>query len=333
MAALISILMPVKNAEPFLAECIDSILSQSFKDWELIAVDDGSTDGSLKVLKNYEKSDHRITVHSNDGTGIIDALRLAYSHAQGEMITRMDADDLMTNDKLEVLQKNLQQHGTGHLAVGGVKYFSTESLGDGYKRYEQWLNGLTAQGDNFTELYRECVIPSPCWMLHRQDFEQAGAFDSDLYPEDYDLAFRMQQADLEVIPCSAQIHLWRDHPERSSRNDPNYLDNSFIKLKCHHFMSDHYEDRPLVVWGAGKKGKSIIQHLKQHLPDLYWITENEKKIGHNIYGVIVDSPKLLEELFLPQVIVAIANPEEQAAVDQRLFDMGLYPMVDYFLFC
>ena len=138
--------MPVKNAVPFLAECIDSIISQSFKDWELIAVDDGSTDGSFKILQTYEKSDDRITAYQNDGSGIIDALRLAYSHSQGEMITRMDADDLMTTDKLQVLQQNLQNHGVGHLAVGGVKYFSAETLGDGYLRYEKWLNELTAQG-------------------------------------------------------------------------------------------------------------------------------------------------------------------------------------------
>jgi len=329
----ISILMPVKNAESFLTECLDSIISQSYENWELVAVDDGSSDDSLQILKNYEQSDHRITAYRNDGVGIIAALRLAYSYCQGGMITRMDADDIMTTDKIEVLHKNLNIYGPGHLAVGGVKYFSSKPLGEGYKRYEQWLNGLTAEGENFTELYRECVIPSPCWMLYKADLEQVGAFDSDLYPEDYDLAFRMYQADLEVIPCIKQIHLWRDHPARSSRNDPNYLDNRFIKLKCHHFMEYNFEDRPLVVWGAGKKGKSIIQHLKQRLPDLYWITENEKKIGHEIYGITVDSPDLLTELFLPQVIVAIANPDDQAAVDQRLFTMGLYPMVDYFLFC
>ena len=102
----ISILMPVKNAESFLTECLDSIISQSYENWELIAVDDGSSDDSLQILKNYEQSDQRITAYRNDGVGIIDALRLAYNYSQGGMITRMDADDIMTSDKLEVLHKN-----------------------------------------------------------------------------------------------------------------------------------------------------------------------------------------------------------------------------------
>ena len=88
--------MPVKNAAPFLTECLDSIISQSYENWELLAVDDGSSDDSLQILKNYEQFDQRITAYRNDGVGIIDALRLAYNYSQGGMITRMDADDIMT---------------------------------------------------------------------------------------------------------------------------------------------------------------------------------------------------------------------------------------------
>ena len=325
--------MPVKNASAFLTDSIDSIINQSYSNWELIAVDDHSDDHSRTVIEQYAQKDQRIQCIVNDGSGIISALQTAYALSTGDLITRMDADDQMATDKLSVLHNNLVTHGPGYIAVGGVKYFSDDILGDGYKRYELWLNQLTATGENFTELYRECVIPSPCWMMYREDLERIGAFDSEIYPEDYDLAFRMYQGELEVIPCDQQIHLWRDHPDRSSRNDPNYLDNRFISLKCHHFMNYNFEDRPLIVWGAGKKGKSIIQHLKKQLPDLYWITENENKIDKEIYGITVQSPELITELFLPQVIVAIANPEEQAEVEQRLFDMGLYPMVDYFLFC
>lgn len=331
---LVSILMPVRDAEPYLVACLDSIVAQSFKEWELIAIDDHSSDNSWGILQDYFNKDIRIKVFQNDGSGIIDALRLAYTQAQGDLITRMDADDLMDPDKLRVLRNHLIVHGQGHISIGAVKYFSEDTLGDGYKRYESWLNSLTATGNNFDELYRECVIPSPCWMLWREDLEQAGAFDDDVYPEDYDLAFRMYQSGLEVIPCRQAIHLWRDHPNRSSRTDDNYADNRFIQLKCKHFvLHDYDESRPTIIWGAGKKGKSIVQLLRKEIDGLNWITDNEKKIGKDIYGITLRSSAELMDLDLPQVIVAVANPEERQEIESSLIAKGLFTMIDYFMFC
>ena len=134
--------MPVKNTAQFLEQCLDSILDQAYQKWELLAVDDGSTDESLNILKSYTEKDHRVQVFSNNGKGIIDALRLAYSKSSGEFITRMDSDDIMTTDKLAVLSSNLSSNGKGHIALGLVEYFSENDLGEGFKNYQNWLNSL-----------------------------------------------------------------------------------------------------------------------------------------------------------------------------------------------
>ena len=99
----ISILMPVKNADQFLEECLNSIVQQSFSDWELIAIDDHSTDSSYEILGEYQKKDGRIKVFKNQKNGIIHALRGALERSNGSYITRMDADDIMANIKLEEL--------------------------------------------------------------------------------------------------------------------------------------------------------------------------------------------------------------------------------------
>ncbi len=174
----ISILMPVKNAEPFLTDCLNSIISQTETNWELIAVNDGSTDDSLRVLQDFSKKDKRISTLENSGSGIIEALRLAYSLSRGNLITRMDADDLMPPTKLEILKRNLLSFGSKNLATGQVKYFSNEGLKDGYRYYESWLNELTKSGTNYSDIYRECVIPSPCWMVFREVLDECGAFDA-----------------------------------------------------------------------------------------------------------------------------------------------------------
>ena len=97
----ISILMPVKNAALFLRECLDSIVNQEESNFELIAVDDHSTDSSLKILEEYQKKDPRIQVYKNKEHGIIAALRLAYKKSSGILITRMDSDDIMSLHKLK----------------------------------------------------------------------------------------------------------------------------------------------------------------------------------------------------------------------------------------
>ena len=88
------------------------------------------------------------------------ALRLAYLNSKGEFITRMDSDDIMAPQKLLVMIGSLIQQGKGHLAVGQVTYFSERGISNGYERYEQWLNQLTETGTNYSEIYKECVIPS-----------------------------------------------------------------------------------------------------------------------------------------------------------------------------
>lgn len=214
---LVSILVPFKNTEHFLPECIESIMNQSYTNWELLIIDDGSTDNSYQIVSEHANKDNRIKLFKNTGNGIIDALRVAFKHSHGDYITRMDSDDIMIPEKLEVLAKGLQTHGKQHLAVGLVKYFSSNGINDGYAKYETWLNNLTKKGNNFSEIYKECVIPSPCWMVHREDLIACSAFEPTNYPEDYDLTFRFFKQGFKCIPCDTVLHEWRDYSTRTSR--------------------------------------------------------------------------------------------------------------------
>ncbi|MCF8464738.1 MAG: glycosyltransferase [Flavobacteriales bacterium] len=317
----ISILTPCKNAGPFLRDCLSSIVAQTEPDWELIVVNDGSTDDSRAILDEFAQADSRITVVDNNGSGIIEALRLAYSLSSGQFITRMDADDIMAPNKLAVLKQNLLAKGAGNVAVGLVKYFSADGVKDGYLHYEGWLNELTSAGANYSDIYRECVIPSPCWMVYRQDLDRCGAFEPDTYPEDYDLAFRFFGAGLKVLPCSEVLHHWRDHSSRSSRTDPNYADNRFLELKLKWFLKlSHDPSRPLVLWGAASKGKLLAKGLLEAEIDFRWMCNNPNKINKQVYGKLMENVKELTPLRHPQVIVAVANKDQQAEIREQLGD-------------
>ncbi len=329
----ISILMPFKNTAEFLPNCIDSILDQSYHNWELLAVNDHSSDQSNAILSRYAQQDDRITVATNNGNGIIPALRRAFLASKGNLITRMDSDDLMLKTKLETMANSLRKSGPGHVAIGQVRYFSETGISDGYARYEKWINGLTAKGTNYSEIYKECVIPSPAWMVYRKDLEKAGGFEADRYPEDYDLTFRFYKHQIQCLASDQVLHMWRDYATRTSRTSEHYAQNYFLDIKVHYFLSLDYDlARPLAIWGAGTKGKTIAQLLLQKNVEFYWLCDNPKKIGKKIYGCELLPFTFLESLDKPQSIISVANAAAQKTIRDYLRGLGLN-RADSFFFC
>ena len=246
----------------------------------------------------------------------------------------MDSDDIMAKNKLNVMVHQLEIFGRNHVAIGLVKYFSAEGISDGYARYEAWLNGLTKLGTNYSEIYKECVIASPCWMLHRQDLITCGAFDPNLYPEDYDLTFRFYEHGYTCIPNNELLHYWRDYSTRTSRTHEHYAQNYFLDIKLRYFLKlDYKHKRPLTVWGAGFKGKKIAKALVEKGIEFYWICDNPKKIGKDIYGKILLPFEELKQLTHTQTIVTVANAEQQKEITTYFEALNMRPMHDYFFFC
>ena len=331
---MISILIPVKNAAPFLSECFVSILGQTEREWEAIFVDDHSTDESFAILQAVSKRFPQIKVYSSDGQGIIPALRLAFKQSSGEMITRMDADDVMPRNKLELLKNHLSSLGQGYVATGKVQYFSQDELGDGYIRYQNWLNDLAENNNHYQDLYKECVVPSAGFMIYRNDLEKIGAFDHAIYPEDYDLVFRFYQYGLKISALKEVIHHWRDHANRTSRNIDIYSGH-FFALKLPYFLALDYDaNKQLLLVGAGKKGKLLAQKLIHRKIPFQWLTNNPKKIGIDIYGKTLLSEK---EISLSpqehQVIIVISSPDDVREMNKYLGASNMMKGVDCFWFC
>lgn len=331
---LVSILTPFKNTEVFIEDCLKSIINQTYTNWELLIIDDNSTDSSYNIVDSFAKKDSRIKLLKNSGNGIIDALKLAFKSSKGELITRMDSDDIMQPNKLEVLANNLLRFGKQHVAIGLVNYFSEDGIKAGYKNYETWLNKLTKTGSNYTEIYKECVIPSPCWMIFRSDLVACDAFNPNTYPEDYDLAFRFYKHNYKCIPCNEVIHNWRDYSSRTSRTHVHYAENHFISLKLHYFFElDYNPNKTLVIWGAGNKGKVIAKTLIKNDIAFEWICDNPNKIGRDIYGKIMHPFSFLKTVKNPQSIISVANQSAQKEIGMYLKSMHKINDKDYFFFC
>src|SRR5437016_6143907 len=106
----VSIIMAVHNAERFLAAAVESVLAQSFGDFEFIIVDDGSSDDSGAILRQFAKQDDRIHLIARENRGLTCSLNEMIAEARGEFLARMDADDLALPQRLAVQVKFMQEH-------------------------------------------------------------------------------------------------------------------------------------------------------------------------------------------------------------------------------
>lgn len=306
MKPLVSILMPFRDAGPWLGECIRSIMEQDFDTWELVAVDDHSRDDSMALVKAYASDDKRIIPMQNDGTGIIDALKTARRAMQGNYVTRMDADDIMPPGKLESLFL-LASADHRCIATGQVQYFPRQSVSPGYLEYERWINERCIHEDHWTWVYRECVICSANWMTHAANTD----FDALEYPEDYSLVLHWYRKGLKVASLSSVTHLWREHPLRTSRNSNDYSQDAFFTLKLKHFISDDLDTaRTLLLFGNNRKTRLAAAVLKQH--------------GIAFQKVNIDDMSPFDHSPNPMVLVGVfPNPRERKAIETLMEQKSL----------
>lgn len=286
----VSIVMPVKNAGNWLSDTIQSLLSQSFDNWELISVDDHSTDDSITVLREFASRDNRIQIIKNDGTGIIPALQLGLSLTRGEFITRMDADDIMPKDRLKTMVKALDASEPKTVVTGLVQYFP-EPVSEGYRSYQQWINNRVHEQDHFDYIYRECVVASPNWMVRTDDIKKYGQWNELSYPEDYDMVFKWLANGFSIKGINTTTLLWREHPQRTSRNSDIYDQRSFFALKLSWFSAlNPNKNEKIALFGAGQKGKIVANYLIKHNMPFEWFDHNFKRYNSEINGKKISDP-------------------------------------------
>lgn len=119
---MISIIVPVYNAKNYIQAAVNSILTQTYATFELILVNDGSTDGSWELLQEIKNTDSRINIFTQENKGVTAARKLGWQHARGEYVTFLDADDILLDDALEILIKNAQM---GDFDIVNASFTST----------------------------------------------------------------------------------------------------------------------------------------------------------------------------------------------------------------
>ncbi len=184
---LISVLMPVYNAQPYLAEAIESILNQSLSDFEFLILDDGSTDRSLKILQRYAAQDPRIHLTHRANGGYVSALNALLHQATGELIARMDADDMALPERFALQAAFLQAHPEV-VCLGGAQDW-IDAAGRVLLHHPEAEQDAEIQQ---LALSGQTPINHPSAMMRRAALLQVGGYDEALCPaEDLDLWLKL----------------------------------------------------------------------------------------------------------------------------------------------
>lgn len=208
MSPMVSILMPVYKTAPYLREAMDSILSQTFADYELIVLNDCSPDNADEILDTY--SDSRIVRYKGEkNVGLSNILNVGIEMAQGKYIARMDSDDLSSPDRLQVQVDYLESHPEIDLVSVGMQLFGAKN--------EVWVREQNPDKVKINALFHSPILhASSVW--RRERFEENGLrFRQEMVPsEDYDLWTRALVKGLKLVNLRQVLYKYRIHPAQAT---------------------------------------------------------------------------------------------------------------------
>lgn len=332
---LVSVLMPVYNAAATLPATLESLLCQTWHNFEIIAVDDGSTDDSLALMQQWEGRDARLRPIAAPHRGLIPALNCGLQQCRGTYVARMDADDLAHPQRLE---KQLRLFGQEpDLSVVGclVESFPPEDVAEGFRIYQDWLNQLVHHDDICREIFIESPIVHPSAVVRRAELVDLGGYQERGWPEDYDLWLRYFSAGRRFAKVPEILLSWREHPTRMTRTDSRYSVENFLRAKAHYLIEGPLQERDaLIMWGAGKTGRRLSKHLiRGGHPPAVFVDIAPDKIGKTLRNIpIIGADELIShwnQFKHPLLLAAVASRGARDLIRAELTKLGLVETQDF----
>lgn len=327
----VSVLLPVRDGEATLPAAIESIEWQTFTDFEVVAVDDGSTDGSAEILDAWRARDPRVCVVRHGPAGIVGALEAGRSKARGRYLARMDADDVALPGRFEA-QLSLMEANLDWAVCGShVEYFPPESVRGGAFRYQKWLNSLETPNHVERDLFVECPLAHPTFFLRADSVRDVGGYADRGWPEDYDLLMRLWERGgrLGVVPRT--LLRWREGSDRLSRVDPTYSQDAFRRCKVHYLLQTLAGNKDgVVVWGAGPLGKAFAREVRSAGGEVRaFIDLDPRKVGQTIHGATVFGPEVIRSLRGSFCVASVGQEGARAEIRESLAQAGWRETEDF----
>ena len=303
-----SVIIPFYNAEQSLHNACVSVYNQTLQDFECILINNNSTDKSEIIAQEWEQKDARFRLINQTKQGVAYASVKGSKGAKSEYIARMDADDIMLNDRLES-QYNFLQRNSEYGAVGGlVKFGGNPKDAAGIKRFVDWSNQLRTHEEISLFQFAELPVINPTLMWRKEIENAHGGYQHGNFPEDFELILRWLSKGVKIGKVHREVLIWNDPPDRLTRTDERYSFDAFYEIKAHYLNlwlqkhNPHYPD--VLIWGASRLARKRALHLtKSNIRILGYIDISTKRdIGENIihYKDIPPAGKAFILIYTPQ---------------------------------
>ncbi len=287
----VSVIVPVYNTEKYLAECIESISNQTFKDLELILVDDGSTDNSGTICDEYAKKDNRIKVFHQENGGVCHARNKGLDNATGKYICFVDSDDYLEHNALEILYTDIQNHNAdiSCALMTGDNNCNTPNLKNGI--YEIWSDKTALKN----ALLDNRFSYSSCAKLFKRDLIQEIRFEE---------GRKIHEDSFFVFCCFLKC------PTVVVRNVGIYNYTANPQSASHAVFSEKFYD---ILYFANKKTEIIQKDfpelenelknaiIKANLAMLHMFCNTKDKKYKNDIKLCIKTVKQLKEYFVPAI--------------------------------
>ena len=297
--------MPSPSGRPYLSEAIDSVLKQSFRDFELIVINDCSTDSTAEILKSFADRDNRVKVHTNDvNLRLPSSLNKAISLAEGKYIARMDADDICLPERLEVQYNFMESHTD--VALSSCRFMTLK-------------NGVISSGGcggrcDHESLKALLLVTNP--ILHPGIIAKADVIKSLGYDknftctEDMELWTRFVMAgyDIEIMPEYLMIYRLHDKQITSTTLERQHTEVTKIQQKYYNAFAEEMDDdmKAFYISGVYFTEKPDIHKFLEYAKWLRSVTsENFKKnmVNYALFEILAEykrkgvaKPKLIKAM-------------------------------------
>lgn len=261
----VSIVLPYFNADNTLAAAVESILGQTFKSFELLLVNNNSTDESFSIAQQFAKKDPRVRLLNETKQGVDHAMNCGLENSRGQFIARMDADDVSYRERLEKQVRFLNENPETGLVGSYVKYVSHSHGTGGFQRFVQWANSFYTTEEIGRNRFVEIPVVNPTILFRREWFEKLGGCRQGDFPEDYEMLLRYLEAGVKMAKLPELLLEWHDYSTRLTRTHERYSKEAFFRAKARYFKKwseIHNPFHPEIwVWGAGRKTRQRAQLL------------------------------------------------------------------------